>query len=194
LPEPKLTPSSFSGSEINRAPHFAGGRARVNLRLGGTYSVELWLWNGLPADARPVTGYCFSRGADGDPAARGEHLGVGGASDPNLADRLLLFNGNERKQVLGGRTPLGLRRWRHVVLVREGARVTLYLDGQREASGELELSLPAGGASVFLGGRCDNFANWEGKLDEVAVYRRALTEEEVATHFQLGGAAISRPQ
>jgi putative membrane-bound dehydrogenase-like protein len=31
--------------------------------LGKTYSVELWFWNGLPDDARAVTGYLFSRGS-----------------------------------------------------------------------------------------------------------------------------------
>lgn len=29
--------------------------------LGDTYSLECWVWNGLPNDARAVTGYFFSR-------------------------------------------------------------------------------------------------------------------------------------
>lgn len=32
---------------------------------------------------------------------------------------------------------------------------------------------------LFFGGRSDNQHNWEGRLDEVAIFDRALTEEEV---------------
>ena len=188
LPEPKLILSSFSGSQINRAPHFAGGRARTRVPLpGDAYSVELWVWNGLPPDVRPVTGYFFSRGPDGDTAARGEHLGIGGTHGTNETGRLILFNGNERNQVLAGRTPLGLRQWHHVVLARAGRQVMVYLDGQPEFSGELDLTVPPDENAVFLGGRCDHFANFEGRLDEVAIYDRTLKSDEVAAHFLNSG-------
>jgi hypothetical protein len=34
--------------------------------------------------------------------------------------------------------------------------------------------------ALFLGGRSDNSDNWEGRLDEVAVFDRALNAEEIA--------------
>lgn len=195
LPEPALKPSNFSGSQINRAPHFAGGRLRVRWPItGDTYTVELWFWNGLPADARAVTGYFFSRGQDGDKVARGEHLGIGGTHLTNAVGRLILFNGNERNQVLVGRTPLFLRQWHHVALVRDGRRATVYLDGRPDLEGDLEPTLPPGEASVFLGGRCDNFANLEGRLDEVALYNRPLTSGEIAAHFKASGEAAEGPR
>jgi hypothetical protein len=187
-PQPALTPSAFSGAQINRAPHFAGGRVRANLpQLGDRYSVELWLWNGLPHEARAVTGYFFSRGQNGDKAARGEHLGIGGTHLTNAPGRLILFNGNERNQVLVGRALLALRHWHHVVLVRSGSQAKVYLDGELDVDGELEFALPAGEAALFLGGRCDSFANLEGRLDEVAVYDRLLSADEVAAHFKAAG-------
>jgi len=82
--------------------------------------------------------------------------------------------------------------------VREGRRVTGYLNGEPDFSGELESTVPSGEASLFLGGRCDNFANFEGRLDEVALFDRALSSEEVASHFKAGGlsapatASVSR--
>ena len=36
----------------------------------------------------------------------------------------------------------------------------------------------------FLGGRNDNFANLQGRLDEVALYDRALTPEEISAHYR----------
>jgi sugar phosphate isomerase/epimerase len=192
LPAPKLAPSNHSGSQINRAAHFAGGRVRASVpNLGDRYSVELWLWNGLPHDARAVTGYFFSRGPDGDKLARGDHLGIGGAYRTNEIGRLILFDGNERNESLVGRTPLKLRTWHHVVLVRDTRKVAAYLDGQLDLGGELESAAPAGEASLFLGGRCDNFANFEGKLDEVALYDRPLSSAEAAAHFK--ASSLSAP-
>ena len=38
-----------------------------------------------------------------------------------------------------------------------------------------------------MGGRSDNRDNFEGKLDEVAVYERALSPEEVRVHHRIAG-------
>ncbi len=185
LPNPQLTPSSFSGSQINRAAHFAGGRLRAKLPLPGeAYSVELWLWNGLPHDARAVTGYVFSRGTDGDKAAAGSHLGIGGTENRDLTGRLFVANGNKRNDVLAGRTSLALRQWHHVAFVRDRRKVTVFLDGKADITGEYDPAANAGEESIFIAGRCDSFANFEGKVDEVAIYARSLSPAEVAAHFK----------
>jgi len=189
-PKAALTSSAFSGpGQINRAIHCAGGRVRTTADLGDTYTAEMWLWNALPADARAVAGYVFSRGADGDPAARGEHLGIGGTHRADLTGRLFLFNGNERDQVVAGRTQLAPKAWHHVALVRDGGRVRVHLDGnaQPEIDTEFTHTLPAGERTVFLGGRNDRLFGFEGKLDEVALYARALTPAEIVAHYQASG-------
>lgn len=190
-PQPE-TPNAFSGDRINRAIHLAGGRVRAELpQLAKTYSVELWFWNGLTNSARPVTGYLFSRGTGGDKSAAGDHLSIGGTHQPGQEGRLIFFNGNERNTILAGQTEVAWHQWHHLVLVRDGRRVAVYLDGNPtpEISGELDSTLTPGAKSLFLGGRCDNFANFEGKLDEVAVYDRALKPEEIAAHYQASGFA-----
>jgi hypothetical protein len=174
----------FSGAgTINRAAHFAGGRLRAAVKdPGQSYSVELWFWNGLPADARPVTGYLFSRGEDGAKHAPGDHLGLGGtAAAPGM---LLFCNGDQRKQMLAGKMKTEPKTWYHVVLVRDGDLVAVYLNGELEIAGEAEVTYRAGIGELFFGGRSDRFAGWEGKLDEVAVYERALTAKEVTEHYQ----------
>jgi hypothetical protein len=187
-PEPPVR-NAFSGARINRAAHFAGGRLRANVPLGKNYSVELWFWNGLPADARAVTGYLFSRGADADRAARGEHLGIGGTNRTDHTGRLILSNGTGRGETVAGRTQPALRAWHHVVFVREGARVRVHLDGQPEPeiTGAFALTVPAGETSLFIGGRNDGMFNFEGKLDEVSVYPRALSAREIAAHHKASG-------
>ena len=44
------------------------------------------------------------------------------------------------------------------------------------------MDVTAAGGSIdelFLGGRSDEAANWEGRLDEVALFNRALTLDEI---------------
>ena len=57
-------------------------------------------------------------------------FGVGGTAV--AGGRLYFFNGNQSNTVLAGRTPVGLKTWNHVVLVRDGTSVTVYLNGNRE--------------------------------------------------------------
>ncbi len=179
----------LSGAETEyRAAHFAGGRMQVEeIGLGENYSVELWFWNGLPFDARPVTGYFFSIGKPGDQTAAGDHLGIGGTHQDSLtAGKLIFFNGNEKDQMLAGYSSIPLKMWNHVALIREGKKVTVYLNGNDtpEFTGEVEMTHPESGEAVFLGGRNDGFANLEGKIAEVAIYNRVLKPEEITTHYQ----------
>jgi hypothetical protein len=191
-------PAAFDGPGPDQPrPHFAGGRMTADLgkRLPADYAVELWFWNGLAHEARPVAGYLFSRGADEDKQAIGDHLGIGGtSSDVDAQGRLFVFNGNGRKQALAGRTTIVPKTWNQVVFARQGRHVQVYLNGgtEPEISGELEPTFAADGGTVFFGGRNDNFANLEGKVDEAAVYDRPLTAADAAAHFQVAGVVTLR--
>ena len=160
-----------------RCAHFAGGRLAAKVsRAYPTYSVVFWVWNGVPHGSRPVTGYLFSRGKDGAEGAPGEHLGIGGTH--SHAGRLFVFNGNEKADLLAGNTELGVKKWHHVAMIRRGGEVRVYLDGREEINGELEQT-HGGSPEIFFGGRSDQFANLEGRLDEAAFFDRALTAKEV---------------
>lgn len=167
-------PAGFCGTEeLNRAAHFAGGRLRARLdELGEDYTLSLWIWNGMPSDARPIAGWFFSRGTDGGLAAAGEQLGLAGAGED--AGKLVFEGGTQGR--ITGRTAVPRWTWAHVVLVRDGERVRVYLNG--EAEPEITTTVPppppSGAREIFIGGRSDNASNWEGRIDEVAVYERAL--------------------
>ncbi len=162
---------AFSGAgAINRCPHFAGGRVSATLKeLKETYTAEFWFWNGLPNDAHPVTGYLFARG--------GESLAIGGAGH---SPGKLAFG------ALAGRTTLAPKTWHHAVLVRDGSRVAVYLNGNPapEISGE---AAPETSKNIFIAGDAAKEANFEGKMDEVAIYNRALSPEEISRHYQIAG-------
>ena len=197
-PEPDLTPSNFSHDQINRAVHLAGGRLRLPVRPGREYTVSFWFWNGLPHDARPVTGYLFSHGPDAVAGAPGEHLGIGGTHRPDLDGRLFLFNGNRLDEILPGHTLLSPRTWHHVALVRTGDRFRVHLDGHPipEIDGSFRHTASATPRDVFVGGRSDGFAGLEGRVDEVAWHDRALPPDEIHGLFLTAGltpATAPRP-
>ncbi len=163
----------FCGTEVNRAPHFVGGRLAADLSgLAEHYSLSLWIWNGMPNAARAVSGWFYSRDHNHGLSAYGEHLGIGGSSEHTGKLVFQTAAGN-----VAGKTEVPRWSWRHVVLVRDGERVRVYLDGS------LEIETKAARCAVpdaFFGGRSDNENGWEGRLDEIAVFDRALDEKEIA--------------
>lgn len=175
--EGPLSKSFCKADQTNRAVHFAGNRlqARIN-DLKDHYSISLWLWNGMPLDAREISGWMYSQGPDNGLAAYGDFMGVGGTKSPG---KLVYMNGTDRK-LHTGKTAIKRWTWNHVALVRDGDMVRLYLNGNQEV--EIKSAPGAEGAIVqqlFFGGRTDNQSNWEGRLDEIAVFDRALTPDEI---------------
>lgn len=168
--------------ETNRAAHFAGGRLEARLpELGDRYSISMWMWNGMPNKGRDTAGWLFSRDRDHGLGPHGDHLGVGGtATDPG---KLIFQHGDDRDgaKPTVGRTVIDRWTWSHVLFVRDGDEVRVYLNG--EAKPEIVVKSPAAFPpsfdQCFFGGRSDNAANWEGRLDEIAVFDRALSGNEL---------------
>jgi hypothetical protein len=174
------------GGELNRAAHFAGGRLDARIAdLGDDYTVSLWCWNGMPLDGRDIAGWMFSRGhdfgLDQGAGPEGDHLGLGGISH---SGKVVFLPGTEENpaEPLVGTTELARWTWNHVVLVREGDRVRVHVNGERnpeiEAVAPRTLRRPT--ERLFFGGRCDHQDNWEGRLDEIALFDRALSPSEVS--------------
>jgi hypothetical protein len=169
--------AKFCGKdEINRAPQFVGGRLRSRLNgLGDRYSVSLWIWNGMPAEARGVSGWFYSRGPDYGLSWHGEHLGIAGTN--GLPGRLVFAFGQDPKTQVVGRTQIPRWEWHHVVLVRDRSLVRVYLDGRMDL--ETTTGAVDSTGQWFFGGRSDHESNWEGRLDEVVVFGRVLKEREL---------------
>ncbi len=184
-------PNSLPREPGSSTKNFFGGRVRAEgLNLGSTYSVELWFRNELPVTARPVTGYMFTRGIDGANDAPGDCLGIGGTH--SWTGRLFVFNGNARNDAVSGTTLLATNSWHHVAMVREDDSLKLYLNGEPEIEGKLPITYPNGCDQLQIGGRNDNFANFHGMIDEVAVFNRALPSSEIKSHFKAGGAKAAK--
>ena len=187
---PKARHGKFEKGAGPKAPDqdgdsFKGGRMHAEIEgIGDTYSIEFWFRNSLPNRSRPVTAYLFSRGIDGMKEAEGDHLGIGGTY--SSAGRLLVYQGNQSKGLLTGLAEVEPDSWHHIAMVREGERIRVFLNGnpKPDIDGKLARSYPKNHPQFFLGGRSDNFANLQGRLDEVALYDRVLLPKEISAHYQ----------
>ena len=165
-------------SETNRAVHFVGQRLRTRIpELKEQYSVSLWFWNGMPNDGRETAGWLVSRGRDHALNAQSEHVGLGGSSGQTGC---LIFQQGNGSPPAAGKTVIKRWTWNHLLLVRDGEQVRIYLNGHPEPEIDVAstVKFPKGLEELFLGGRCDNQSNWEGRLDEIAIFDKALTAED----------------
>ena len=69
--------------------------------------------------------------------------------------------------------------WNHAVLVRDGQQVRVYLNGHLEIETLLDSNVPPTTDQIFVGGRTDSQSNWEGRLDEVALFNRVLSPAKI---------------
>jgi hypothetical protein len=78
-----------------------------------------------------------------------------------------------------------LRHWQHVVTVKDGASMHVYLNGKKVATATD--ATPMARKFYLMVGQCvaETKYCYVGQLDELAVYRRALSAEEIAEHCKL---------
>ncbi|MFK7734770.1 MAG: neutral/alkaline non-lysosomal ceramidase N-terminal domain-containing protein, partial [Pirellulaceae bacterium] len=153
--------------------HLAGGTLSCGtLELGESYSSEFCFWLGTPSDFRETTATLFTRGSD--------QLCISGSGSPTPGR--LKFGEHL------GNTAIEPRRWHHVVFIRNGDFIEVYLDSaEPEIVARVGRPEDAAGGSgptrvIFGGGDAERF-HLEGKLDEIAVYDRALTRDILSNHF-----------
>jgi hypothetical protein len=165
--------AKFCAGEVNRAPHFVSGRLCSQMSdMGTSYSVSMWIWNGMPNDGRDVSGWFYSRDHHHGLSQYGEHLGIGGKS--GHTGKLIFQTSSDP---VAGKTEVPRWTWQHVVLVRDVDMARVYLNGTLEIETKAtRVNVP----SMFFGGRSDHDSDWEGRLDEIAVFNRALSADEVS--------------
>lgn len=69
--------------------------------------------------------------------------------------------------------------WHHFATTYDGNEVMYYLDGEIISTEPKSGDLVANEEALTIGCRSNDGTNWGGMLDEIALFSRALTEEEV---------------
>ncbi|MGW8401565.1 LamG-like jellyroll fold domain-containing protein, partial [Streptomyces lydicus] len=83
--------------------------------------------------------------------------------------------------------------WHHLALRRTGGRLELTVDGTGTTVADAPGSVSRGSVfGVHLGQRPDSRAQFTGALDDVRVYRRALTDAELSA-VRAGDTSVRAP-
>ena len=109
----------------------------------------------------------------------GAHLNIGGGRD-NTID---LWSDE-------GILPLG--RWHHIAMTYDGQQLRVYADGRQVAEKEVNRPRKPGSGPLAIGRRQDSYNSFEGLIDEVRIYSRALSADDIKAHADAGAATPPR--
>jgi hypothetical protein len=89
---------------------------------------------------------------------------------------------------------LQTNRWYHVAVTNVGSQITLYLDGEVVGRGNMPMNTSLGGR-FFMGSLPNEaYKRLDGLIDEVDVYNRALSAEEIRAIYQAGSKGKCKPE
>ncbi len=163
-----------NSEELNRCAHFAGGRLHgTNPGLDGDFTVSMQIWNGMPTDGREVTGWFFSFGPDLGSPKNALHVGLGGKE--NHLGQIIVYQGD--KLLAHGETQIERWTWNDIRIVVKENSVQVWRNGKPELHTEISALNYNPSYHIFIGGHCSNQENWEGRIDEVVFFNKALTAE-----------------
>ncbi|MFM7249395.1 MAG: PVC-type heme-binding CxxCH protein [Planctomycetaceae bacterium] len=162
-----LVPGAFAvAPAIHRAVHLAGGSLVVEAPRGDA-TMLVWVWLGERSGASPRSGtVCAGLAEEPLVAFQDESHALGFGLGPARTDMALAAD-----------------EWHQLAIVRRGGRVTVHVDGGAEP----RLSGAAGSAASIVVGE-----GLQGKIDEVALFSRALDPSEIAATWDASGLAAER--
>ena len=137
--------------------------------LGREYTLELWIWNGLPTGLRSKTGIIATIG--------GLEIGIGGIG----TEKGKLYLRSESIEARAGTIEVPVKQWQLVTLACSSSQVRVYLNGELQITLHLE-SRPA--SDIVLGGGSDGRHSFEGRIDEAAVYPRVLSPSAIRDRWK----------
>ena len=105
----------------------------------------------------------------------------------DLEKTILLYNVSTTTNALAGGTSakaIGLNKWTHLAVTKEGNRLQLYLDGQKDYLVKLSEDVVGNSDTLYIGtslkaDRTILFPGFDGAIDEVRIYDFALSESDI---------------
>ena len=162
------------------ALHFDGKTAHAvcgnpeALRLSGPLTISFWVW----PEGVNGNGYLISK--------HGWNIYLGGDFVPRFETRTAL---DKDWDTLAGKSALQKHEWSFVTAVfdKENQKVALYVNGERSAERDRKDG-GIGAAQAYpleIGHYCaSKTQQFQGRLDEIRIYKRALPAEEIRAEFE----------
>ena len=103
-------------------------------------------------------------------------------------------NSDRDVNVVTSNSTLPVKTWRHIVMTADGENLQLYEDGKLIASIPCIALAATDAETVWFGTDARATRVWGGRIDEVALFDRALTEEEIVLLHRTAQDEIDRSQ
>ncbi|MDB6064873.1 MAG: hypothetical protein JWR26_1081 [Pedosphaera sp.] len=184
-----LTTDRFGNT--NSAYDFSGAQTidlpGVPLTQTDNWTMSAW----LTADSLAQSGIAVCLGATSFLADNGMEFGI---SDGNFGNGQKLFGSLNGTAVNSGFSFTATNQWHHVVLLRDTGITWFYVDGSQ--TGTPNTTAPAA-PTLFTLGSASNTHYYQGKLDEVRIYNKALSSSDVQQLYNFESAQpyiVQQPQ
>jgi hypothetical protein len=89
---------------------------------------------------------------------------------------------------------LPLREWRFIVMTADSDHLRVYVDGQLVASMPCAMMAASDSETVWFGTDAEGAGLWNGRIDELAMFDKALGDNEIAGLHQAALAQMARPR
>lgn len=191
--------AAFAGGKVGQAFSLDGSNDYVSTADSadwdfGTndFAIEGWFNSPNPTDVRRI----ISAGSQADGANNLWSFGYGDIPVWGGGQRLnfAVFNGGGYSDFSSNPVTFNPNTWHHAAVVRSGTSLTFYLDGAAIGTVAIGAGFAVNGGSTgaIIGARYNNnpstifeFAN--GRLDEISVYKRALSAAEISSVYNAAG-------
>ena len=163
--------------------------ASFNWGSGASFSIEFWMKTDT---ASSCNGNEVIIGRDD--SSTNLHWWVGCWDSTGVA-AFRLNDKNGTSTLAFGSSDITDGKWHHVVAMRNAttSENSIYVDGKLEGSANITYSsgFDSATASLNIGWlNLDDFYHFAGKIDEIALYSRALTENEIMQHYFDGSVGL----
>jgi hypothetical protein len=176
---------NFQNAPNATSGQYAGNTSPVGLPVGNSArTLDLWFRTATNLSTTGQTeSALFEYGTQNSLDPMGGHA-FGLITSANAPGKLY-FDGEG--QNLAGTTTIQPNTWYHAAVTYDGTTVTLYLNGQVENSAARFLNTFLDAKGLAIGLRPGS-AVWNGQIDEVELFNRALSQAEIQAIYNAGSA------
>jgi hypothetical protein len=196
-------PSDYSGVVLlgpgKRPPHargvFVGGSLRVGVDSAGRggrvdsppalntgqFSMTAFVYLEAPSQNAPVATNW-----------NGERGNFAVSLDENGMLQATIRTSDRDVNVIADSSALPLKTWRHFVVTANAEQLQLYEDGKLVASAPCAAVTASDSDAVWFGTNAEATRVWGGRIDELALFDRALTAEEIVSLYHTAQEEIAR--
>ena len=157
----------------------------ANLDLAGDFSIDMWA---KPKAFTPGPGFDFLITKNDGFLSETANFQV--TMSPTGVMRFIIGGGAGTGlfQFIDAPSAIPLNQWSHIAVVRSSTSLELYINGVKVTSASRTVSQTTNNNPVVFGAATISGAEFNGLIDEVEIFNRALSPEEIEDIFDAGSA------